>query len=956
MSDQPRYWAFISYSHQDDKAAERLHRALESYRVPRLLVGRSSRDGAVPKRLFPIFRDREELPGSADLGDNIGEALSAARYLIVVCSPRSAVSRWVNEEILAFKRLGRQDRILCLIIDGEPNASDRPDCGLLECFPMALRFELGADGTLSTTRCEPIAADARAGKDGRDNAKLKLVAGLLGVAYDELRQRERRRQRQRLAIVAALVGMALLVLAWGWSALRERNETERMVEAGRQALVADDQATAAVWLSTAYTRGADSPQLRFMLHRAMAVVDSQRLEFDSDCGPIESLEFSPDGELLALACNEQGLELRATADGALLHRLAIPTKHLREELRFSPDSQRLFTQGEDGVVLVWDVADGKILKKLMPPDDGGADFELSRDGSLVLRSDLEKVWAQRVSDGKYIATFNGYSEPRTGADNTLCVAAAGRTQLRRIADGKVLASFPGEGDCSFDDSGQLGLYYDNDLGNSGARARLFAGATGKLAAEVSVGLFGMRNAVFSHGGQFLLTGGMIGPASLRESSDGTPLATLAEHGGGELMLGEFMAGDWAVAVRGWTESAVRLVGVPRGRVLRQIRMPGGDRPLLRVSRARDELAAVTAARRVRIYSFSDLAARRTIDWPAEFKRVTPEAIDFALRHGLARYDDELRLVDLRDGHTLARLGTSSDDHWQRGVLADQTGSVATRFPGEPWRIHALDAARPVTLADSAAEDGNRGRFVAADTRFATVDDHGDLRVWDIASGALVAHRAAGRESIEDAAIRADGGRYAYSWHETVKGADGEDEYHLRIAVWDAVGGTPVLEFDDADKAASLRFGGRDLLITVTEHGDIVARRLPDGAVVKRWGGFDGYPSHPMVPPDERYLLVEGDDEYQVRDFADGRLLARLPTRWTTGDERWDARFEHAVVPDFGRGYATTWDLSPETREPAAIARLVECRVPLRVVAGQLVPMQPPDGCVAAPAAEPDPAR
>ena len=103
-----KYWAFISYSHQDKTWGDWLHKALETYRVPARLVGRESRDGKVPKRLFPIFRDREELPTSSDLGSNINEALKASRYLIVICSPKSAVSRWVNEEVKAYKALSRK--------------------------------------------------------------------------------------------------------------------------------------------------------------------------------------------------------------------------------------------------------------------------------------------------------------------------------------------------------------------------------------------------------------------------------------------------------------------------------------------------------------------------------------------------------------------------------------------------------------------------------------------------------------------------------------------------------------------------------------------------------------------------------------------------------------------------------------------------------------------------------
>jgi len=68
----------------------------------------------VPPRVFPIFRDREELPVSADLSSNINEALQELRYLIVICSPRAAQSRWVAEEIKTFKKLGRENRILAL--------------------------------------------------------------------------------------------------------------------------------------------------------------------------------------------------------------------------------------------------------------------------------------------------------------------------------------------------------------------------------------------------------------------------------------------------------------------------------------------------------------------------------------------------------------------------------------------------------------------------------------------------------------------------------------------------------------------------------------------------------------------------------------------------------------------------------------------------------------------------
>ena len=193
-----KYRAFISYSHADEKWAGWLHSALETYRVPKGLVGQQTAFGSVPARISPVFRDREELASATDLGDVLTQALRDSACQIVICSPAAARSRWVNEEILTFKRLGRADRVFCVIVGGEPNAVDARE----EAFPEALKFKLLDDGSLSTEPAEPIAADARPGKDGKYNARLKIIAGMLGVGLDALKQREQHRRQRRLAAVS----------------------------------------------------------------------------------------------------------------------------------------------------------------------------------------------------------------------------------------------------------------------------------------------------------------------------------------------------------------------------------------------------------------------------------------------------------------------------------------------------------------------------------------------------------------------------------------------------------------------------------------------------------------------------------------------------------------------------------------------------------------------------------
>ncbi len=121
----------------------------------------------------------------------------------MICSPRAADSRWVQRRSAGVQALGRSDRIFCLIVDGEPNASDLPGSTADECFAPALRFQLDTDGQLTREPAEPIAADARPGKDGKANAKLKLIAGLLDVGFDELKQRELQRRTRRMTVIVA---------------------------------------------------------------------------------------------------------------------------------------------------------------------------------------------------------------------------------------------------------------------------------------------------------------------------------------------------------------------------------------------------------------------------------------------------------------------------------------------------------------------------------------------------------------------------------------------------------------------------------------------------------------------------------------------------------------------------------------------------------------------------------
>ena len=208
-----RYFAFLSYSHKDEELADWLHEELEEFRVPHALQGRLTHNGVIPKRLSPIFRDREELGAADDLSVEIEEALASSHFLIVLCSPDAARSRWTNAEIEAFKRTRPDGCVLAAILSGEPFASEIPGREAEECFPPALRQKFDKRGRPTGKRAEPLAADLREQGDGRRMGFLKLVAGMLGVGLDELIQREAARRHRRLFYIAtgSFVGMAVAI-------------------------------------------------------------------------------------------------------------------------------------------------------------------------------------------------------------------------------------------------------------------------------------------------------------------------------------------------------------------------------------------------------------------------------------------------------------------------------------------------------------------------------------------------------------------------------------------------------------------------------------------------------------------------------------------------------------------------------------------------------------------------
>ena len=255
-----RYVALISYAHADIPVADWLHRALETYKVPRKLA--ASRN--LPTHLKPIFIDREELNAAPSLGSRLHEALDSSANLVVLCSRASAASRWVAEEVDYFIRRHGREHVIPIIVEATkenvfPEPLLRDDTGQ-PIEPLAI--------TLGTTRAE------------RRRELTRIASNLLQIDYAELVDREQQRRLARLSYItaASVLGMSAAI-ALSLYALTQRNEARTQRDIARFESQTSEQISNLLIdmfsLTNPETESADEIRATTILQRGAANVDQQ---------------------------------------------------------------------------------------------------------------------------------------------------------------------------------------------------------------------------------------------------------------------------------------------------------------------------------------------------------------------------------------------------------------------------------------------------------------------------------------------------------------------------------------------------------------------------------------------------------------------------------------------------------------------------------------------------------
>jgi hypothetical protein len=334
-----------------------------------------------------VFRDTASLAANPDLWTTIRAAMAQSRYFVLLASPESARSPWVQREVAFWHEHREPGTLLIALTDGEihwdPDASDF-DWARTTALPEQLRGWFAAEALLVDLTWARTETHLSMRHPRFRDACGTLAASIHGIPKDRLDSADIRQHRIARRLETAVVAVLVLLLIVATSSFNTANEQRRT--AVEQRTVAEQQravATGRALQAEAENAREAEPQdsLRFSLAamqvnptpeaRAGLVATLMGTHFAGQSSPAgagrnesdgdDQAAFSPDGHTLvtAGAGADHALTLWDTSDSATQPKLAAAAGHtdVINDIAFSPDGNSLATSGKDDTVILWDLTD-----------------------------------------------------------------------------------------------------------------------------------------------------------------------------------------------------------------------------------------------------------------------------------------------------------------------------------------------------------------------------------------------------------------------------------------------------------------------------------------------------------------------------------------------------------------------------------------------------------------------
>jgi WD40 repeat protein/serine/threonine protein kinase len=434
-----------------------------------------------------------------------------------------------------------------------------------------------------------------------------LTAVERDFAEASLREETRGRRMRRGVLVGILValvsGILVLIRANQRAETSEQIAVQRLAqshaEQGRSLLLSGRPIDALAYLTKAVEEGLWNSGIRYLLPRAAAALDSQRVVVRSP-GAVNWVALSPDGQLAATASYGSVVQVWRLATGQQVWELTGHTGPVKR-VAFSPDGRQLVSVSTDGTARFWDVATGAEAGKLALGGFG--------------------LWAAYSADGKKLVTggatnvqiWNAATHVRLGelktedwvgvaiinGTGTRIVSAPGEYALSspiRYADlidadsGKPVARLGGH------TAGVSSVAFSPDGGRVATASidstiRLWDSRTGSLISTL-VGHEGAVNSVaWSADGTQVITGGNDGSARIWSAAHATPILALRGHEGAVLKVA--FLGDGTRAVTAGDDGSIRVWDALTGNV--RIVLRGHSQRVTALATMRDGTGVVSGS-------------------------------------------------------------------------------------------------------------------------------------------------------------------------------------------------------------------------------------------------------------------------------------------------------------------------------------------------------------------------
>ena len=431
------YDAFISCKHSgfDKTICGALRKQLRSYKI--------KKSGKI-SRIKRVFLNTEELLPEGSLSGAVRAALDKSRFLIVVCSKDTPSSPRFGREIEYFVSRHSYGNVMALLIDGEPNQS----------FPVQLKYA-NTGGVLKDVA--PLAADIRAESPAQSKKALKreiprLLAPMLGMSYDDLKQVQQKMAVQKIIRFASVftalfllfgiyTGAQWINISAGNRVIREQNEalTENnriILEHNNHVLSLQSKSTAresglrleygdrrlALLLARHAMPGStvnpDRPyteEAEYALSEALGVYNYPYALFSNDAvfthdSDVLNHTVSADGELLA-SVTKSRLTVRKIKEGEKIIDVPAETENY-PCLYFSEDGKVLYTNASGGKLSAIDTRTGETIWT-----SGVSEFAMNKSASVCVGGDINGAYLINTATGEsektltYTPCYSAYVSP-----------------------------------------------------------------------------------------------------------------------------------------------------------------------------------------------------------------------------------------------------------------------------------------------------------------------------------------------------------------------------------------------------------------------------------------------------------------------------------------------------------------------------------------------------------------